>query len=1426
MKNKRRFKRIFATTMAFLLVCLFLVPQYTPQAKDSFISQYIQTIYNQKNGIGSNEVNCLYQSSSGYVWIGTDGGLYRTDGAGFQSINLWDTERTDVYSINCIIQDREGRMWIGTDNYGLFYIESGSNYHLQDEYYNGIKSIYDLCETPEGYIYVSTSAGLYTVSKSGDAMSLVPSSDERVVGKEFGQIEYFNEGIWATYGTNKVCIIKDNQLTYTIDTSAAVADEIISMQTIGDKIYLGTTGRNIVAYSNHSKYTLYVATVEGINDIMLDSNGFLWVCADNGLGYFADPNTFIKANDCEIDSYLSAMIQDYEGNYWIASTRMGVLLLSRSKFIDYNMYTGMQESMVNVVSMYRGNKYIGTDDGLVIYDNTNERVNNELTDMLNGISIKYIMEDKSGNLWISTYRKYGVVKVDNTGVISYIGRGSGLPSLVINCTLLLSDGNIAVATEEGVGIIGKDGTVIATYEDSQDITYGNVICLYQDDDGTLFFGTDGGGIFAVEPGSEQEVINYTTDDGLNSNVITSMEKGEAGLWIATDNGLCLYNESFRSISNIEYSNSIYDILIDNGRVWIVGSMGVLYSTEEELLGSDGISARYLDANDGLTKTLNTFSNSYIDSKGMLYLCCNDGICVLETTNIPYNNVAPKIKVTAIDVDGEIYEFDDLANGLKIGSDVSKITIDFAVFSYINRSNIQVEYYLKGFDKEPIVISGNDVMRAVYTNLEGGVYEFVINAYNGDGTVCESTVSFVIEKKTSFFEDPIARIGLVTLLIFAIVVFIIGLIWIKRVLTNKNVAIEKLHKEHEEAIKSSSAKNDYLANMSNEIKTPINAMISKADELLHTIGDDEESREKINSICDIGNGIIGKVDDIILLAKIEAGKVDVIKAPYSITTLIYEISERAVKKIGDKSVKFFVEIGEDIIDKVIGDVDKIKDVTERLLDNAIRYTKEGSITLSVDCYRYPMEDSQEEDIVNMVFTISDTGIGIQEDRLDTIFKVYNIADNVKNSTHSGNGVGLAIAKGYAELMDGEIEVESVYGAGSTFTFSLNQKAADKLVGSPNIHKIEGTVSKEIAEKLWLPEVSALLVDDEDVSREVALKLLKQFEMKVDVASSGLNAIDMVMNNDYDVVFMDLSMPIMNGMDAMLEIRELEDDRYSILPIVAMDTDAIEENKAKLLSGGFTDSILKPMDLRRVAAILKDCLPESKIKEKTNDIQQYIEGSRYKEGLEKIGNYIDVEYALEKIGGSIDVFNKLLKSFYNQNQSTSEELYKKAKTDIRGFKVKVHSLRTSAMNAGALGFAQMATKMEAAVNIGNRDYINDNLERFVEELVDILLLLEDYIAFADSVSGMSDEEYANLNKKSEEPAPEEDKNERISIEVLENIKYAALEGDFDKADADMEELSSKTYTGEDNEFIEVLQEAVKSRTVETIDELVTTYIDLKI
>lgn len=1419
MNYRQRLKKYTCAIMAFLMVCLFVVPQRKADARENFVSQFIQTVFTQKNGIGSNEVNCLYQSSSGYIWIGTDGGLYRYNGSSFQSINLWDTDRTDVYSINTIMQDSKGRVWVGTDNYGLFYIENGSNHHLQNEYYSGIKTIYDICEMENGEIYIGTSEGLFYVDETGSEVQLNQIMGDFTDQKEVNCVEAYDDAIWAVCNNRYMYVISAKKTISKEDLSLTVSDDISCMKAIDGKLYVGTAGKNIVVFSSgRNEGEIITAEVEGINNMMKDSQGRIWVCGDNGLGYFVG-NNFIKISDCKIDSYLSDMIQDYEGNYWVSSTRMGVLLLSRSKFVDYNMRIGMPETMVNAVFVKGSYKYIGTDDGLIIYDRDETRVSDDLTNMLNGISIRSITSDDEGNIWIGTYRRYGVVRVTPKGEITYTNRSTGLAGSTVNCIYILADGNVAVGTDNGITILDKSGRNVISYGKTEGISYGNITCLFQDEKGILYAGTDGEGIYAVKIGTNPEITRYTMENGLNSNVISAIISGEQGIWIGTDNGMCFYNEAFRSISNIEYSNSIYDILIRDNYVWIVGSMGVLCTTEEELLGSQGVVNRYYDASDGLTKTLNTISDSYIDNGGILYICCNDGICTLNTKNIPRTDIPPRIKVTSIDVDGKTYEFDDLVNGLSIENDADKITIEFAVFSFSNRDDIKAEYMLKGFDKEPIVLSGNDTMKAVYTNLEGGVYEFEINAYNGDGVSCEKPISFIIEMEPSFFENPVARAGIIGAFIVLVVLLIFGALRVKNLLVNKNQALEKLSREHEEAVKTSSAKNDYLANMSNEIKTPINAMVAKADELMHILSD-AASKEIVESICNIGNDIIGKVDDIILLAKIEAGKVDTIKAPYSVTTMIYELSEMVTGKLADKAVKFFVEIGEEIVDNLIGDEVKIKDIMMRILDNSIKYTKEGSITLAVDCYRYT--DKDKDDIVNLVFSVSDTGIGIQDDRIDSIFEIYNIADNVKNSIHSGNGVGLAIAKGYAELMDADIEVESTYGAGSTFTLTLNQRVALNQNANHAIYKIEEMVSKEIAEKLWLPEANALLVDDEEVSRQVSQKILNQFEMKVDVATSGINAIDMVMNNSYDVVFMDLSMPIMNGIDAMNEIRDLSEDRYKMLPIVAMDNDAIEENKEKLLAAGFTDSIVKPMDIRRVAAILKDCLPENLIKEKANDIASYISGSRYGDGLAKLRPYMDVEYAIEKIGGSIDVYNKLLRMFYEQNAAASEELYKKAGKDVRGFKIKIHALRTASMNIGATALAHQATRMEGAINIGNREYINENVESFLENLVDVLLAVEDYNTFVDSISGTGDEEY---NGKGQEPEIIDAGSEDIAI-YLKEIEKMMEADDFAAGEQIMDRLLALRTEGEDREFISALNNLVRQKDKEGIRELIDTYFALKL
>lgn len=1443
MKKKQNNHKLAAEIMAFLMVCLFLLSSFVSTvpvfAKDSFLAGYMQSVYNQKSGIGSNEINCLYQSSSGYIWAGTDGGLYRTNGSGFQSIDLWDTDRTDLYSINCMLQDQDGRMWIGTDNYGLFYIEDGQNHHLQEEYYNGDKTILSIVEGQDGTVYVACTSGLFVIEKAAQnrtdssSFCMKEYSDETIASKEFRGMAAKDDEIWALASDGKIYVFNQDGIKHEITLRDETVEAWETIKVCGDSVYVGSNGRDIRVFQSAASKRNLVAGVEGINNFMQDAAGRLWVCADNGYGYFDTQWNFVHVSDSQIDTYISDMIQDYEGNYWIASSRVGLLLLTKSKFSDYNMAVGIPEGMVNAVYDYQGRKYIATDDGLYIYNGKGEQEVNELTDLLSGISIRHIAGDQSGSLWISTNRKYGVVRYDANGTITSYGRSEGLPGMAVNCTLPMKNGKIAVATTEGLAMLDKAGENTQVYHCGEDLPEVNILALFETEEGDLLLGTDGEGIYNL-PADKSTFEHYNTEDGLNSDVISCFAQGKQGVWIGTDSGICFYNETFRAISNVEYSNSIYDIEIARGSVWMIGSKGILRSSEDELLGSNGVSGRYFATGDGLTKTINTTGNACMDTRGKLYICCNEGISVLDTENIWYNEVKPIIKVTRIDIDGTSYEFDDLNEGLAIKKDASKITIEFAVFSYTNRGNMKVQYRLEGFESNPTELYGDDVLQAVYTNLDGGVYTFTVSAYNGDGTACAEPLSFVIEKEKSILENPITR----TLLLFCILVIflllVLTVIRVRRMLKTKTSALEKLSKEHEEAVKTSTAKNDYLANMSNEIKTPIHAMMVKADELLHMVDKDSPYRKDIRGIYDIGNDILASVDDMILLAKLESGRFELEESNYAISDLAADISEFALQELADKdkSVKFFVELGEDVADNLIGDVDKIRNILLRLIDNAIRYTKQGSITLSVDSYEYT--DHSHQDILNVVFTIADTGIGIQEERLDTLFELYENEDAVKGSAYTGHGVGLAIAKGYAEILHADLTVESVYGAGSTFVLSLNQRPAVKLSSGQVVSKIEDTVSKEDAEKLWLPEVSALLVDDEEVSIEVGRKVLTSFDMKLDVATSGLSAIDMVLNHEYDVVFMDLSMPIMNGLEAMKEIRELDGIQYAMLPIIALDSDAIEGNRGSHISEGFTDSIVKPIEPRRVAAILKDCLPGDKLLERSDDIKLLIEGSRFREGLLRLQESLDVEEAIQRIGGSIEVYNKLIQAFYSQNKDVAGTLAEKSTRDIRAFKTKIHSIRTLSNSIGAYELARYAAKMETSINVGKREQLKQNLRGFIDELVYLLLILEDYERFVDEVSGMTDEEYAAKMTKQSDKSVEDSSEEKsvpedltiIPIALLEEIVAAAESNAFESAKKQLERIMQYGYDGDNLEFLQALSEVVVAENVDAVKELVNTYKDLKL
>ncbi len=1434
MKRSKRVRFITWILSACLMACLLFVPFISDvpaeaAAKDVLLSLYKQTVYNQESGLGSAEVNCVYQTQSGYIWVGTDGGLYRYNGKEFKIYNLWDTDKDDVYLINQLFQDSSGRLWIATNNYGLFYIKGSSVEHFSTDYYHGVKCINDVCEDSKGTIYVATAYGLYTADSQNNNLNLLTDTTSHNVK----EITLAENDIWGLENGGRFFRLnEDGQVLY-YNAADYTSDELSCILGMADgSVYLGTVGTEVLHMQKNLHYDTLKSGREGINSLYDDGNNHLFVCAESGIGYFNQKGTFTAIYDTAISKYFASMIMDYEGNYWFASSRMGILLLGNSKFRNFNQRYGIDSSGTNCIMTYDGMKYIGTDDGLMILDSKQKPVENKLTEYLSGAGVRDVMKDSRGNIWVSTSRKYGVICYTPKNEIHVFGRSGALLTNQINCTMELEDHSVAVATEEGISIIGTDDKLVRNYSTENGMENANILCLYQDEEGRIYAGSDGSGMYVIRGDS---IRHYTEDDGLTSNVVTCFAPGEEGLWIGTDNGLSLFNESIRPINNIDFSNNIYDIVKENTEqgmyLWITGSKGVLRTTEKELLGTEEMKSRYYAQGDGLSSPLTLYSNALILNH-VLYVCSNQGIYTMSTEGIRTNEVAPKLTVSEINVDDQVYHFDQIGGSLTVPSKTQRVSISFAVLSFINRENIQVEYQLQGFDSAPITISPSDTMQAVYTNLEGGNYTFTVRAMNGDGVQSTQDITFTIFKEYGFFEKRAVRIGLLVALALLVFLVVFGMIRFRKQVLGQNREIEKLEKEHEVAVKSSTAKTDFLAHMSNEIKTPVNAIISLAESMQRE-PDPEIQRNSLNAIVESGQDILGKVDETIQLARLEAGKETVVEAPYSITTLVCDISDQIINTLDQRPVRFLVDLGENIPDVMIGDYEKIKRVLEILLDNAQKYTKEGTITLYVDCYEN--QDPKGKD--RLLFSISDTGVGIRKERLQHLFEVYNIADNKKQTGYSGSGISLAIAKKLVEIMEGELEVESTYGAGSSFTVSLRQMrpSEDSVALAPGPETLD-RVTKEEAERMLMPEVNVLLVDDMEISRTVAVGVMKQMEIRSDVAASGVSAIDMVMNQDYDMVFMDLSMPVMNGTDAMHEIRELAREGVDTMPIIAMTEDAIREDSENLIATGFTDVIVKPLDLISLASMATKYLPQEKIHFRSGDLAKYISESRFREGLLELQRYLDVAGTLERIGGSIEVYNRILSTFYNQNQNTPEDLRNKFAKNYRTFRARLHNVKNGAQNIGATELINRISKIDAAINIGNKAYVRDNLPAILGMLDEVLDVVAVYLDFAAGQQGLTDEEYAAKasEKAPEKTAPQEEVQEPVQEPVLKEeidstalvrMLQAAKTEDTDGLRRELHRLRKDRYGTEDTEFLQALEEQISENNMEAILDMIATYVELK-
>lgn len=395
--------------------------------------------------------------------------------------------------------------------------------------------------------------------------------------------------------------------------------------------------------------------------------------------------------------------------------------------------------------------------------------------------------------------------------------------------------------------------------------------------------------------------------------------------------------------------------------------------------------------------------------------------------------------------------------------------------------------------------------------------------------------------------------------------------------------KRMMEERDSAEEANQMKSRFLSSVSHEIRTPMNAIIGMAEVALRQ-DMDEELRKYLSVIKSSSTGLLEIVNDILDLSKIQAGKLTMLNEVYETQSLIDDMKEIIKARNVDKGLPLYFHICEDMPEYLEGDVVRIKQVVFNYASNAIKYTEIGQIDITINCQK--LDDST----VNCTYIVKDTGQGIRKEDMDKLFTLYNQLNESTNYGKEGTGIGLALSKYFVEQMGGSVDVKSVFGKGSEFSFTVKQRIVDPRKGK---QQIQSRKKDENACYFQTQGVRILLADDNELNREVVRAIVEPFHFAIDEAANGREAVEAAKKMKYDMVFMDSHMPIMNGEEATKKIRNDHEGMNQNTPIVAITADAVAGVRERLMEGGMDDYVTKPIDAEILCEMIRKYLPEEKI-----------------------------------------------------------------------------------------------------------------------------------------------------------------------------------------------------------------------------------------
>ncbi len=565
-----------------------------------------------------------------------------------------------------------------------------------------------------------------------------------------------------------------------------------------------------------------------------------------------------------------------------------------------------------------------------------------------------------------------------------------------------------------------------------------------------------------------------------------------------------------------------------------------------------------------------------------------------------------------------------------------------------------------------------------------------------------------------------------------------------------------------------AKTRFLSNISHEIRTPINAVLG-FDEMILRESRDENVVGYAMDIQGAGKTLLALINEILDFSKIEAGKMEIIPVEYDLASMLNDIVNMADVKAREKNLNLSVNVNEDMPHILFGDEIRIKQCILNIITNAVKYTERGTVTLDVDyeVVEFDENDISAEDAINLKVSVADTGIGIKEEDIDRLSAAFERIDAKKNRTIEGTGLGISIVVSLLELMESRLDVSSEYGKGSTFSFDLKQRVVSwEAVGdfSQKVREAQKHAGS-YKESFHAKDARILVVDDTRTNLTVIEGLLKKTRIQIDTATSGMEAIERVAANRYDIIFMDHRMPEMDGIQTFHAMEEMDNNLSSGSPVVALTANAISGSREMYIREGFANYLSKPVDSDKLEEMILMYLPKEIVSrpgdpdfedvsaDSTDDENQVFQE------LLKIGG-IDVNSAIERCGSALTA-RDVMKDFWLSIDERAGLIEKYLQgRNIKDFTIYVHGLKSSAKAIGALDLSEKAEYLEECGNGGDIDEI----EMLTPELLE---LYRSYINKLDP-----------LFKEDESDKPE------IGAEELENafasIKEFVSASYYDSAD----------------------------------------------